>query len=211
MPCSIIKWNHGITKLSQTADAGCFYHLSCSLSLTLSYSLESSSFIECRWFFFLSVSLPLLNINSIWSIWSIYSKASLLCKTFVLSSLFNLTDRMCLCLVKNTVVVKQAWLNDSYFQGQSTSSLPLRFWDQSLKQYKTLDLQCTNSENGPKTPEPVVPTVSQSPPSTTWSEAYQEPPSVFCSSHEMNVELPAGPISEVVLKGGCLPLRKIYR
>lgn len=32
MPCSIIKWNHGKTKLLQTADAGRLYHWSGSLS-----------------------------------------------------------------------------------------------------------------------------------------------------------------------------------
>lgn len=141
----------------------------------------------------------------------------LILQTFVICSLSNLTDWMCLCPVTNTMVVKMAWmswLNDSSLQGQSTPSLPLRFWDQLLKQYRTLDLQCPDSQNDPKTPEPVIPTVSQSPPSTTRREAYQEPvvptPSVFCSLHQMNVELPAGPISEVVLKGGCLPFRKIY-
>lgn len=147
--------------------------------------------------------------------WHLF-KGIFILQAFVLCSLFKLTDWM--CLVINTVVVKQAWmswLNDSSSQGQSTQILPLRFLDQSLKQNRTWNLQCPYSPNVPVTPEPVIPTVSQPPPSTTGSEAHQDPvvptPSVYCSLHQMNVELPAGPISEVVLKGGCLPFTKIYR
>lgn len=71
-----------------------------------------------------------------------------------------------------------------------------------------MDLQCPDTQTGPETAEPVIPTVLPTPPSTTGREVYQEPivpkPSVFCSLHQMNVELPAGPISEIVLKGGYL-------
>lgn len=69
-------------------------------------------------------------------------------------------------------------------------------------------MQCPDAQTGPEIAEPVTSTVSPTPPSTTRSEVYQEPvvpkPSVYCSLHQMNVELPAGPISELVLKGGYL-------
>lgn len=74
-------------------------------------------------------------------------------------------------------------------------------------------MQCPDTPTGPEF-EPVTSvstTVSPTPPSTTrttTSVVYQEPvvpkPSVYCSLHQMNVELPAGPISELVLKGGYL-------
>ncbi|XP_042340312.1 uncharacterized protein LOC121941554 [Plectropomus leopardus] len=83
----------------------------------------------------------------------------------------------------------------------STMSLPLRFWDLSIAQYRTLDLQCPY-QTAPETPAPVTPSVSPIPPSTTTSKASPlvPKPRVICSSHQMVVELPSGPISGIFVK-----------
>ncbi|XP_045904326.1 uncharacterized protein LOC123970359 [Micropterus dolomieu] len=84
----------------------------------------------------------------------------------------------------------------------TTISLSLRFWDLSIAQYRTLDLQCPYSTI-PKTPAPVIPSASTTPPSTTQgkiSPSVVPKPEVFCSSHQMTVELPSGPISGIVVK-----------
>ncbi|XP_027138282.1 zona pellucida sperm-binding protein 4 [Larimichthys crocea] len=75
-------------------------------------------------------------------------------------------------------------------------SLPLRFWDLSVARYRTVDLQCPY-----QTPPPV--TVPPTPPSTTTiptSGKVVQKPKVFCSPHQMTVELPPGPISGIVVK-----------
>ncbi|KAI3353275.1 hypothetical protein L3Q82_019813, partial [Scortum barcoo] len=84
----------------------------------------------------------------------------------------------------------------------TTISLPLRFWDLSFAKYRTLDLHCPY-QTTPETPPPVTPSVSPAPPSTTKgkiSPPVVPKPKVFCSSHQMTVELPCGPISEIVVK-----------
>ncbi|KAM7009343.1 zona pellucida sperm-binding protein 4 [Tautogolabrus adspersus] len=78
-------------------------------------------------------------------------------------------------------------------------SLPLRFWDLSLAQYRTVDLQC-QYETIPVTP---APSPSPTLPDTTKSKPrppYVPKPEVFCYSDQMNVELPSGPISEIIVK-----------
>ncbi|XP_044045979.1 uncharacterized protein LOC122873393 [Siniperca chuatsi] len=80
----------------------------------------------------------------------------------------------------------------------TTISLPVRFWDLSMAQYRTLDLQCPY----PTTLETPA-TVSPTPPSTTKgkiSPSVVPKPEVFCSSQQMTVELPPGPISGIVVK-----------
>ncbi|XP_035856146.1 uncharacterized protein LOC116040565 isoform X1 [Sander lucioperca] len=84
----------------------------------------------------------------------------------------------------------------------TTISLALRFWDLSMAQYRTLDLQCPY-QTTPETPAPVTPSVSPTPPSTTKAKvslSVVPKPKVFCTSHQMTVELPSGPISGIVVK-----------
>ncbi|XP_034543634.1 uncharacterized protein LOC117815806 [Notolabrus celidotus] len=84
----------------------------------------------------------------------------------------------------------------------TTNSLPLRFWDLSLAQYRTLDLQCPY-QTIPETHAPATPSLSPKLPDTTKSKVQLSvvpKPKVFCYSHQMNVELPSGPISEIVVK-----------
>ncbi|XP_054460789.1 uncharacterized protein LOC129096134 [Anoplopoma fimbria] len=86
----------------------------------------------------------------------------------------------------------------SQSQTPTTVSLPLRFWDVSVAQYRSLDPQCPY-----QTPTPVTPTVSPTPPSTTKGKGGHTvvpTPKVFCSSHQMTVELPSGPFSGIVIK-----------
>ncbi|XP_037621794.1 uncharacterized protein LOC119485994 [Sebastes umbrosus] len=83
-----------------------------------------------------------------------------------------------------------------------TISLPLRFWDLSMAQYRDLDLQCAY-QTTPETPAPVTPPVSTTTPSTTEgtvSPTVVPKPKVFCTSHQMTVELPSGPSSAIVVK-----------
>ncbi|XP_040003239.1 uncharacterized protein LOC120800873 isoform X2 [Xiphias gladius] len=79
----------------------------------------------------------------------------------------------------------------------TTIYLPLRFWDLSMAQYRYLELQCPY-ESIPETPAPVTPPVSPTPPSTTLTLVPK--PRVVCSSHQMTVKLPPGPISGILLK-----------
>nr|XP_020452828.1 uncharacterized protein LOC109958484 [Monopterus albus] len=84
----------------------------------------------------------------------------------------------------------------------ATISLTLRFWDLSMAQYRTVDLQCPY-ESTPETPEVVSLLASPSPPSTTKekiSPFVVPKPKVSCSYHRMTVELPSGPISGIVVK-----------
>ncbi|XP_032399097.1 uncharacterized protein LOC116706396 [Etheostoma spectabile] len=81
-----------------------------------------------------------------------------------------------------------------------TISLALRFWDLSMAQYKTLDLQCPY-ETTPETSAPVTPAAYPTSPRTAKSSLSVVPkPKVFCTSHQMNVELPSGPISGIVVE-----------
>ncbi|XP_019939264.2 uncharacterized protein [Paralichthys olivaceus] len=79
----------------------------------------------------------------------------------------------------------------------TTISLPLRFWDLSMAQYQTLEPQCPY-ESTPVTHAPVTSPVSTIAPSTTPSPVQK--PKVSCSPHHMNVKLPSGPISGILLK-----------
>ncbi|XP_068447905.1 uncharacterized protein [Clinocottus analis] len=82
----------------------------------------------------------------------------------------------------------------SQFTTPMTISLTLRFWDLSAALYRSLDLRCpypTTNEVPvpvyPATPSPDVdPTVPK--------------PKVYCSSHQMTVELPSGLSSGIVFK-----------
>eukprot|EP00064_Thunnus_orientalis_P013122 superscaffoldBa00002096_g13159 len=74
----------------------------------------------------------------------------------------------------------------------TTISLPLRFWDLSMGEYRTLDLQCPY-QSTPEILPPVTPSVSPTPPSTTKgqiSTSVVPKAKVLCSSHQMTVELP---------------------
>lgn len=73
----------------------------------------------------------------------------------------------------------------------------------SIAQYRTLDVHCPQQTI---IPPPFSPSVSPAPPGTSGAMN----PKVFCSSHHMSVELPAGPISEIVLKGMSGLFRGIY-
>lgn len=81
-------------------------------------------------------------------------------------------------------------------------SLLLRYWDRSLSQYRTLDLQCSVGTTL-ETPAPVTPTLPVTP---TTAKVNISPPAVpklkvHCSSDEMIVELPSGLISGISVKG----------
>lgn len=95
---------------------------------------------------------------------------------------------------------------------QTPTTLPLRFWDLSMSQYRMFDLECP-AQTTPETPAPVTPSVSPTPPSTTRGKVSPPvipKPKLICSSHKMTVELPAGPVSEIIVKGGCLWLYQLY-
>ncbi|XP_060883530.1 uncharacterized protein LOC132954976 [Labrus mixtus] len=80
----------------------------------------------------------------------------------------------------------------------TTMSLNLKFWDHSLVQYKTVDLQC-QYETVPGTPAP-SPSPTTTLPETTKSKPDVPKPEVVCHSDQMTVELPSGPISEIIVK-----------
>ncbi|KAG7238422.1 hypothetical protein INR49_030929 [Caranx melampygus] len=90
-------------------------------------------------------------------------------------------------------------------QTPTTISLPIRFWDLSTAQYRTLELQCPFYSTH-ETPAPVTPPVPPTPPSTTLSPVLK--PRVICSSHQMTVELPPGSISGILLKECNLPSKQ---
>ncbi|KAM3624417.1 uncharacterized protein V6R79_023129 [Siganus canaliculatus] len=83
----------------------------------------------------------------------------------------------------------------------TTISLPLKFWDRSIEENRTVDLQCpyqtTPVTSTPATPPP-TPVSPTNPPVAL-------KPTVVCSSHLMTVELPSGPVSGVVVKECNLP------
>ncbi|XP_068583428.1 uncharacterized protein [Cebidichthys violaceus] len=84
----------------------------------------------------------------------------------------------------------------------TTVSLLLRFWDLSVVQYRSLDLRCPY-QTTPETPVPSTPPVSPTPPSSTKDKvgpAVVPKRKVFCSSHQMTLELPSGPLSGIVFK-----------
>ncbi|XP_028284898.1 mucin-2-like [Parambassis ranga] len=90
----------------------------------------------------------------------------------------------------------------SQLQTPTTISLPVRFWDVSMAQYRTLDLQCPY-QSTTESPATVTPPASTTPPSTTkakTSSPVDTKTKVICSTHQMTVELPAGPISGIVVK-----------
>ncbi|XP_064857524.1 uncharacterized protein LOC115142379 [Oncorhynchus nerka] len=74
-------------------------------------------------------------------------------------------------------------------------SLPLKFWDTVLGQYRSLELHCPSTV----TPSPHT-TTTTLPPTTHTRPPTPPKPHVFCSARHMRVELPSGPISGVVVK-----------
>ncbi|KAK5899466.1 hypothetical protein CesoFtcFv8_008946 [Champsocephalus esox] len=80
-------------------------------------------------------------------------------------------------------------------------SLPLRFWDLSMGQYRTLDLQCPYQTAPPAVVTPsVFPTPASTPTAKVSPTLVVPKPKVFCSSYQMAVELAPGPISEILVK-----------
>lgn len=75
-----------------------------------------------------------------------------------------------------------------------------------MAQYRTVDLECPfQSPSDNLATDAPLPTPT--PPSTTKDgigPSAVPKPKIFCSSHEMTVELPFGPISEIVVKGVCI-------
>ncbi|RVE76460.1 hypothetical protein OJAV_G00007810 [Oryzias javanicus] len=92
----------------------------------------------------------------------------------------------------------------SYLRTPTTVSLPVRFWDGSVGQNRTMDLECPYQKPA-ESPAPVstsslsVPAPHQ-PTKDEGSQSGYGKAEVFCSSQQMNVALPAGPISEVIVK-----------
>ncbi|KAM7394154.1 hypothetical protein PAMP_020973 [Pampus punctatissimus] len=84
----------------------------------------------------------------------------------------------------------------SQLQTSTTISLPLRFWDISMGQYRTLDLHCPY-QSTPETSAPVTPSAS---PTTKGQMNPSVGGKVLCSSQLMTVELPPGPISAIAVK-----------
>lgn len=75
--------------------------------------------------------------------------------------------------------------------------------------YRVLDLQCPQTAHG--TPAPVTVAASPRPPSATRVSSPAVPrPKVLCSSHQMAVELPAGAISGIYVKGLCVNVLGVY-
>uniref|UniRef100_A0A3Q1B6T2 ZP domain-containing protein n=1 Tax=Amphiprion ocellaris TaxID=80972 RepID=A0A3Q1B6T2_AMPOC len=90
----------------------------------------------------------------------------------------------------------------SQLRTPTTVSLPLRFWDLSTAHYRTLELQCPY-QIPPEYPTTVTPPPSPTPLSATKGKinpSVVPKTKVFCSSHQMTVELPSGPISGIVVK-----------
>ncbi|XP_034044113.1 uncharacterized protein LOC117526182 [Thalassophryne amazonica] len=77
----------------------------------------------------------------------------------------------------------------SHLKTSSTISFPLRVWDLYSGQYKILDLEC-HHQNVPEAPVVSTPIKGQ----------LSSEPGVFCSSHQMTVELPQASMSGIVLK-----------
>ncbi|XP_011472723.1 uncharacterized protein LOC101164209 [Oryzias latipes] len=89
----------------------------------------------------------------------------------------------------------------SYFRTPTTISLPVRFWDGSVGQNRTMDLECPYQKPS-ESPAPVSSSVP-APHQPTKDEGSQSgfgKSEVFCSSQQMNIALPAGPISEIIVK-----------
>nr|XP_020503346.1 uncharacterized protein LOC109994381 [Labrus bergylta] len=106
-------------------------------------------------------------------------------------------------VAKHSGVFLQSPLPACYSQQRTptTISLTLRFWDLSLAQYRTVDLQC-QYETIPVTPAP-SPSPTPTLPKTTKRKPHSPDvpkPEVVCHSDQMNVELPSGPISKIIVK-----------
>uniref|UniRef100_A0A8C5HCD2 Uncharacterized LOC114462934 n=1 Tax=Gouania willdenowi TaxID=441366 RepID=A0A8C5HCD2_GOUWI len=89
----------------------------------------------------------------------------------------------------------------SQSQAPMTISLAVRFWDLSTAQYRTVDLQCPY-QSTPEASVPVYPSVP-TPQTTTKDKKVQSVVpkiEVYCSSHQMIVELPPGSISGIEVK-----------
>uniref|UniRef100_A0A672F643 ZP domain-containing protein n=1 Tax=Salarias fasciatus TaxID=181472 RepID=A0A672F643_SALFA len=87
----------------------------------------------------------------------------------------------------------------SEVQTPTTISLPIRLWDSSALQYRTVDLKCLYQSTpgpGPVTPPDFI-KPHQSP---TISRPVVPKTQIQCSPHEMVVELPSGSVSQIVVK-----------
>ncbi|XP_035494362.2 uncharacterized protein LOC118313159 isoform X2 [Scophthalmus maximus] len=120
-------------------------------------------------------------------------------KTWLLLSSVSPLCGYMLQVAEGPRVILQSPLPACHSQSQTpaTISLPLRFWDLSVAQYRTVELRCPY-ESTPETPAPDTPPVSPTPPSTTPSLVQK--PKVICSPHHMTVKFPAGLISGILLK-----------
>ncbi|XP_041840229.1 uncharacterized protein LOC121639097 [Melanotaenia boesemani] len=83
----------------------------------------------------------------------------------------------------------------SELQPPTTVSFPIQYWDFSVWQNRTWDLQCPYQSIA-KTPAPATPPPS----STTKDKTSPSLTEVFCSFQQMTVMLPHGPISEMAVK-----------
>lgn len=93
-----------------------------------------------------------------------------------------------------------------FLQNSTTISLLLRYLDLSVGAYEVLEVQCPHG-----TPAPVPAAPSPRPPSTTGVSPPVVPnPKVLCSSHQMAVELPAGAISGIYVKGLCVNMLAVH-
>lgn len=123
----------------------------------------------------------------------------------VVFTLFSVTQ---LVRTRTELSLSKYWSCDCVLslQTPTTISLPLRFWDLSVAQYRTVEPRCTY-EGVPEIPTPPSQSVSPSPPSVINGPivpSVLSTPKVSCSSHQMTLELPSGPISEIVVKGRAL-------
>ncbi|XP_013885364.1 uncharacterized protein LOC106533556 [Austrofundulus limnaeus] len=92
----------------------------------------------------------------------------------------------------------------SNLQPPTTISFPIKYWDFSVWQNRNLDLLCPyqsshETQRIPETPAPIEPSKSAIPRSSSIAQIATKA-EVFCSSHQMKIVLPAGPVSEIVLK-----------
>lgn len=86
----------------------------------------------------------------------------------------------------------QGTLLHVFLQNSTTISLLLRYLDLSVGAFQVLDLQCPHGTAAPATGPPSTPDLG--PPGVPG-------PKVLCSSHQMAVELPAGAVSGIYVKG----------
>lgn len=78
-----------------------------------------------------------------------------------------------------------------------------------MAQYRTLELVCPY-DSGPETPAPDLLPTPLTPPTTT--DSADPRPQIICSSHQMSVKIPSGPISGILLKGlsVCVSVCSLY-